>query len=150
MRTMEYTRADMMRDQEIGKLKEIDAMRLRTGRTRDGLELRPNNLDGIQRANLRSAVFDNIRTRPGVILNRQLTDGTGIPAFRMPLERSIKPLPTLPHIVGNTLYDANMALRPVETAGTSFIRSQLLNKRNMKPMLEPGIGDPSKTNPTVL
>ena len=150
MRTMEYTRADMRRDQEIGKLREIDEMRLRAGRTRDGLEMRPNNLDGIARANLRSAVMDNIRTRPGVTTNTRLTHGGGIPSSTIPLQHVIAPLPTLPYIVGNTTYNPDMANKPMETAGTSFIRNKMQFGRTMKPMLEGGVGMPSINNPTVL
>lgn len=150
MRTKEYSRADMMRDQEIGKLREIDEMRLRAGRTRDGLEMRPNNLDGIARANLRSAVMDNIRTRPGVTTNTNLTHPGGIPSSTIPLQHVIAPLPTLPYIVGNTTYNPDMANKPMETAGTSFIRNKLQLGRTMKPMMESGVGMPSRNNPTVL
>jgi len=131
------TPADMARRQEMM-------------RTRDGLHMRPNNLDGIAKANLRSAVMDNIRTRPGVSANINLTHPGGIPAFTNPLQHVIAPLPTLPYIVGNTTYNPDMVNKPMETAGTNFIRSQLQLGRTMKPMLEGGIGMPSRNNPTVL
>lgn len=96
-------------------------------------------------ANLRSAIFDNTLTRPRLISHQQLNDGYGIPTYRMPLERSIKPLPTLPYIVGNTTYDPNVK----ETPGTGFIRDKLLFSRSVLPTLS-ATGEPSKTNPTVL
>ena len=111
---------------------------------------RRQNIRRMQRGNLRSAIFDNVQTRPAVMNNEMLSEGYGVPAYRMPLERSIKPLPTLPYIVGNRTYNPNIEMNPVETPGTTFIRSQLMNSRNMKPMLQPGIGEPSKTNPTIL
>lgn len=100
-------------------------------------------------ANLRSALFDNVQTRPRIISPYRLADGYGIPAFRMPLERSIKPLPTLPFIVGNTRYNPRMFTEGMETPGTGFIRDKLLFRRNVLPSLS-GSGEPSKTNPTVL
>jgi len=101
-------------------------------------------------ANLRSALFDNVQTRPRLTAPYRLADGYGIPAFRMPLERSIKPLPTLPHIVGNTRYDPRIFTMGMETPGTGFIRDKLLFQRNVLPKLSGGTGEPSKTNPTVL
>jgi hypothetical protein len=138
------TANDMARREEMRKIDE------KYVRTRDGLHMRPNNLDGIARANLRSAVMDNIRTRPGVTTNTQLTHGGGIPSSTIPLQHVIAPLPTLPYIVGNTTYNPDMANKPMETAGTSFIRSQMQLGRTMKPMMESGVGMPSRNNPTVL
>jgi hypothetical protein len=100
-------------------------------------------------ANLRSALFDNIQTRPRVISQHRLADGYGIPAFRMPLERSIKPLPTLPHIVGNTTYDPRIFTMGKESVGTSYLRHHLSFGRSVLPTLS-GSGAPSNSNPTVL
>jgi hypothetical protein len=104
----------------------------------------------IASANLRSALFDNVQTRPRISSPFRLADGYGIPAFRMPLERSIKPLPTLPHIVGNTRYDPKLFTEGKESPGTAFIRDKLLFRRNVLPTLSGGLSEPSKTNPTVL
>jgi hypothetical protein len=103
----------------------------------------------IASANLRSALFDNIQTRPRVIAPHRLYDGFGIPSYRMPLERSIKPLPTLPHIVGNTRYDPRLFTMGMESPATEFLRAQFLNKRAVLPTLS-GSGAPSNSNPTVL
>jgi hypothetical protein len=100
-------------------------------------------------ANLRSALFDNVQTRPRVIAPHRLYDGFGSPSYRMPLERSIKPLPTLPHIVGNTMYDPRLFTMGMESPGTKFIRDKLSFGRSVLPTLS-GSGEPSKTNPTVL
>lgn len=100
-------------------------------------------------ANLRSAVFDNIQTRPRVIASHRLYDGIGIPSYRMPLERSIKPLPTLPHIVGNTTYDPRMFTMGKESVGTNYLRHHLSFGRSILPTLS-GSGAPSISNPTVL
>jgi hypothetical protein len=106
----------------------------------------------MQRANLRSALFDNVQTRPTVSENHRLFHGqmSAPPPYRIPLEHSVKPLPTLPYIVGNHTYNPDMEMNPVETPGTSFIRDKLMNSRIMQPMLRGGVGEPSKTNPTVL
>jgi hypothetical protein len=77
-----------------------------------------------------------------------LEDGSGIPAYRFPLERSIKPLPTLPYIVGNSTYDPTRFEKPMETHGTTFIRNKMMVHRQMSPLS--ATGEPSKTNPTVL
>lgn len=111
--------------------------------------MRSNHLDNIPSANLRSALFDNIQTRPKVANPFRLLDGFGVPAYRMPLERSIKPLPTLPHIVGNTTYDPRIFTRGMETPATGFIRDKLLFRRNVLPSLS-GSGMPSNSNPTIL
>lgn len=100
--------------------------------------------------NLRSALFDNVQTRPRVIAPYYLNDGRGISSFRIPLERSIKPLPTLPHIVGNRTYDPMRFEKPYETPGTTFIRNKMLLGRTLLPTLSGALGEPSKTNPTVL
>lgn len=100
-------------------------------------------------ANLRSALFDNIQTRPRISSPYRLGDGYGFPNYRLPLERSIKPLPTLPPIVGNTTYDPRIFTMGMETPATGFIRDKLLFRRNVLPTLSP-TGEPSKTNPTVL
>jgi hypothetical protein len=100
-------------------------------------------------ANLRSALFDNIQTRPSISSPFRLADGYGMPNFRMPLERSIKPLPTLPFIVGNTTYDPRIFTEGKESPGTGFIRDKLLFHRNVMPKLV-GSGMPSNSNPTVL
>lgn len=101
-------------------------------------------------ANLRSAIFDNVRTRPAVVSPYRLGDGYGIPTYRFPLDRSIKPLPTLPAIVGNTTYDPMMFEKPYETTGTAFLRDRFLNRRALLPGFKTPLGEPSKTNPTVL
>lgn len=118
----------------------------------DMMMQRRQNIRRMQRGNLRSALFDNVQTRPKVTENYGLVHGQMMaPApYRLPLEHSIKPLPTLPYIVGNRTYDPDMEMNPVETPGTSFIRGQMMNSRNMQPMLRGGVGEPSKTNPTVL
>ncbi len=103
----------------------------------------------ISSANLRSALFDNIQTRPRISSPYRLADGYGIPTFRMPLERSIKPLPTLPHIVGNTMYDPRLFTEGKESPGTAFLRNKFLFKRSVLPTLS-GSGAPSNSNPTVL
>jgi hypothetical protein len=139
------TIGSIMQNQNVGQMRVMRAIPDNTA-----LMMQRQTMRRMQRGNLRSAIFDNVQTRPAVINNEMLSEGYGVPAYRMPLERSIKPLPTLPYIVGNTTYDPHMKVKPMETPGTTFIRGQLMNSRNMKPMLEPGIGDPSKTNPTVL
>jgi hypothetical protein len=103
----------------------------------------------IASANLRSALFDNIQTRPRVIANHRLYDGFGSPSYRMPLERSIKPLPTLPHIVGNTMYDPRIFTEGKESPGTNYLRHHLSFGRSILPSLR-GSGEPSNSNPTVL
>jgi hypothetical protein len=101
--------------------------------------------------NLRSALFDNVRTRPAVIGNYRLDEYRGIPSFRHPLERSLKPLPTLPPIVGNTTYDpTRFTTKPYESIGSSHLRNLMLMKRNFLPSFTMPVGEPSKTNPTVL
>jgi hypothetical protein len=103
----------------------------------------------IASANLRSALFDNIQTRPRITSPFRLADGYGTPSYRMPLERSIKPLPTLPFIVGNTTYNPRLFTEGKETPGTGFIRDKLLFGRRVLPKLS-GTGEPSNNNITVL
>jgi hypothetical protein len=99
-------------------------------------------------ANLRSAILGNT-PRPRVTAPYEQTHGRGIPSYSKPLEHSIKPLPTLPYIVGNSTYDPTRFERPYETMGTSFLRGKL-NKRSVLPTLSQATGEPSNSNPTIL
>jgi hypothetical protein len=101
-------------------------------------------------ANVRSAIFDNIQTRPRLSAPYELSNDGGIPAFREPLERSVKPLPTLPPIVGNTRYDPMRFKNAYETPGTTFLRDRMTRKRDVLPEMGSGSAEPSNSNPTVL
>jgi len=100
-------------------------------------------------ANLRSAVMGNVQTRPRVSAPYYKTHGGGVPSYTEPLEHSIKPLPTLPYIVGNTTYDPMRFEKPYETMGTGFLRNKMRGTRSILPTLS-ATGEPSKTNPTIL
>ena len=100
-------------------------------------------------ANLRSAMLGN-KPRPRVIAPYYKTHPGGVPSYTEPLEHSIKPLPTLPYIVGNSTYDPSRFEKPYETMGTSFLRGRFMNKRSVLPTLSQGTGEPSNSNPTVL
>ena len=100
-------------------------------------------------ANLRSAVLGNVQTRPRVSAPYYKTHPGGVPTYMEPLEHSVKPLPTLPYIVGNTTYDPKLFTEGKESLGTAFLRNKMSSRRSILPTLS-GSGEPSKTNPTVL
>jgi len=87
----------------------------------------------INKANTRVAIMNNTQTRPDVFGSRLL----------YPLAGSIKPLPTHPPIVGNSLYNTKQG----ETPGTKFFRGALMNKRKM--MMQPlqGIFEANQNSP---
>ena len=106
----------------------------------------------IQDANTRRAMYENLKKgdQPRLSAPYPKTQGGGVPAYTEPLEHSIKPLPTLPPIVGNTTYDPTRFETPYETRGTGFLRNKMAIGREVLPTLSQGTGEPSNSNPTVL
>ena len=92
---------------------------------------------------LKASLLENIKTRPDVFGSR----------FNYPLPGSRLPLPTLPPIVGNTLYTTignNPYCKAVgcssKNPGQTFLQSVLEKKRLMNAGVSP-LKEPNQNNP---
>lgn len=102
---------------------------------------------------IKAALLQNIQTRPDVFGTRFVT----------PLPPSRKPLPTLPAIVGDGVYETgsdprltefirktygNAYIAPgMESPGAQFFRHSFMRRRNMVDTPSKGLSEPSLNNP---